>query len=175
MDYLEEVIDEKLKRKELDEIIPFSDIIDTNNCNNITSNTKMKVDKIKNKVVKLKNKQTIIWSDNNINNSNKYLLSKNEYLQTLEEIKKINVDDSVIYLILLRIGKSYDDNSRNNNYKYIGKKILNILYDCDKNMFLKKLKIKQNSNYNLIENDDGDIILYQKKFKKVPKTLTENF
>ena len=51
-------------------------------------------------------------------------------------------------------------------YKKIGRKVLIMLFDCNKNEFINNLKIKPKNIY-IKEDSHGDIVLYGQKFKKI--------
>lgn len=161
MDYLEEIIDKELKYKDREEYIPFYELLVDQKC---TSGKKLdKINKIVQYVTKYNDEQKNIWSQNI---DNRYELHRKSYEDLLNKVQKISLDSEILYTILYRIGQSeFNDNYK--IYKNIGRKILNVLCDYNKKMLLKNIKIKNEETEILIDDENGEIKLYDKKCLKI--------
>ena len=116
--------------------------------------------------IELKQKQNAIWNNNNI--VDKKQLCEELYNEVLNKVNKNNITDGVISTILNRISNSYTKENMK-DWKSIGVKILKLFYEYDYKLLYNVLKFN-NENFDiLIENNDGDIKIYNKKYSKIIK------
>lgn len=160
MDYLNKILDEKIdKWSNYNKDVPFYKVLVKEKCTKFNKRT---IDKIL-KIVKKRRCEILnLW---NSNYENKYLLYneiKNKYN---EEVSKISIDSSTIYTILKRIDKG-SRFEKYIDYKKNGLQLLTILFENNRLTFLENVKIKSKNNKYIIADDNGDICLYGKKFKK---------
>jgi len=161
MDYLEEVLDDYVKRKDENSYdVPLVDVLEKQKINKQDNKI---IDKIKKKSKELKYHQAKIW---NSECENKWELNKDLHDSILNDIKKIQIYPSTIYTILLRIHKSFTSN-KYDEYKQIGKRIMTLLYESNKFEFIKCIKINTKNKSFIIETDDGNINLYGINFEKI--------
>lgn len=165
MDYLERVIDEEIKRKGKDEYskdMLFKDLLSDSIVKKSEQNA---VNNLKKIVLDMKNNQNSIWASES---ENKRELSQSIYNDTLKKINNFSITEGVIYDILSRLSQGYIDSSMS-EWKSVGLKLLKLIYDNNKMLLFKLLKFN-NENYDiLIEDNNGEIVLYGKKFKKIAK------
>jgi hypothetical protein len=160
MDYLEKILDEQINRKESnDPTIKLHEILDGDEANKTEKKT---IDKIKKIVINMRKKQQNIWDSDA---DNRYELNDELKRQTILELKKHTITLPIIYTIMIRISKSYES-KRYEEYKSIGKLMLNTLYECDKIKFLKCIKIKNKNISTLIKDENGNVVIYGQKFNK---------
>lgn len=160
MDYLNKILDEKIKRKELyAKELPLNVILIKKK---LSKNNRRVIAKIQKIVTDMRKDFNKIWSDDNENKYELYLETKSMYYS---EISKYNINDEIIYNIINRISKSYTD-SKYEEYKYCGKILLNTLFDINKRSFIENIKIKPKNNSYLFKDSNGDIKLYGEKFRK---------
>lgn len=162
MDYLEEIMDKENKKKVDIETIPLNKILIKDKASKADRN---RIERIKTIVKSVTIQQQNIYMLQDCDN--KWELSQDIYNDGIKKLKKINIDSNIIYTILKRIDKSYtSETNKFEDYKKLGRKIFMMLYDTDKNNFIKNIKVKKNNIY-IIEDKNGDIKLYNKKFKKI--------
>ena len=162
MDYLEEIMDKENKKKVDIETIPLNKILIKDKASKADRN---RIERIKAIVKSVTIQQQNIYMLQDCDN--KWELSQDIYNDGIKKLKKINIDSNIIYTILKRIDKSYtSETSKFEDYKKLGRKIFMMLYDTDKNNFIKNTKVKKDNIY-IIEDKNGDIKLYNKKFKKI--------
>ena len=159
MDYLEKVLDNDIEKKEYEGNIPIVNLLVRCEENDTY---RMTIKRLKDKVKNMRTEQQKIWSGDY---SDKFLRCVDLYKDTLESISNIEVNDKLVYAIFNRIHKSNSD-EKYSEYKSIGKSILQLLYDSNKNEFLKSIKVKQNKTL-LKENLEGNIDLYGIKLSKI--------
>ena len=121
--------------------------------------------------IELKQKQNAIWNNNNI--VDKKQLCEELYNEVLNKVNKNNITDGVVSTILNRISNSYTKENMK-DWKSIGVKILKLFYEYDYKLLYNVLKFN-NENFDiLIENNDGDIKIYNKKYSKIIKKQLKN-
>ena len=163
MDYLEIVLDDNVKNNyNNEEYIKLETLLIKNK---IKKEDKKNIDKIKRYVKEMKYNQNKVWISD-IDKRNKLELNYFYHNETLNKIKKINITTEIIYAILVRISKSYISDTYK-EYKEYGQKILKLLYESNKILFLKNIKVKKESYEKLYKNDEGNIELYGVKFSKM--------
>lgn len=165
MDYLEQVLDEEIKRKGENEYT--KDVLLSDLLLNIkvSKSEKSVCDRLKKLILEMKEKQNKIWSGKY---DNKYELAQEIYTDTLNKLINFNITEGVVYTIIDRTSKGYVNESMK-EWKTIGLKILKLLYDYNKYTLLKLIKF-DNKNYDvLIENVNGNIKLYDKTYEKIAK------
>lgn len=161
MDFLEEIIDKELKYKDREDYIPFYSLLIKQKC--VTGTKSTRINTIIQHISYYNEEQKNIWSQDI---DNKYELHRITYENLLNKVKKINIDDEIVYTILYRISQA-EFNENYKIYKTIGRKILNVLYDCNKEILFKNIKIKNEDKKILIDSECGDIKLYDKKCLKI--------
>lgn len=162
MDYLEEIIDKENKKKIDTETIPLNKILVKDKASKEGRYTIEKIKSIVNSVV-IQQHNIYMLQDCD----NKWELSQDIYNNGVNKLKKIKINSNIIYTILKRIDKSYEsDTDKFADYKKIGRKIMMMLYDVYGDSFIKNIKVKKNNIY-IIEDENGGIKLYNKKFKKI--------
>ena len=159
MDYLNDVLNERLKctPKKYSKNINLSHIL----CKLKASKADRKlIENIKNIVEKNKKFNSKIWASNI---DNKYELIMEEKQVMINKLKKYKITPEVIYTIISRINKGYD-NEKYEEYKKIGLSIMKSLYENDKYTFLKCIKIKSKENRTIVKDVNGDVSLYGVKY-----------
>ena len=162
MDYLNKIFDEKIEKwsKGYNKEIPLYKILIKEKCNKFNKRT---IDKIVTAIKNMKIEIINIW---NSNYENKYFLYNETRSRYVQEISKLSIDSSTIYTILKRIDKS-SRFEKYSDYKKIGFQMLTILYETNRVSFLSNIKIKSKNNNYIVESDEGNIKLYNKKFIKI--------
>ncbi|MBU3216664.1 hypothetical protein LL033_17350 [Clostridium estertheticum] len=85
---------------------------------------------------------------------------------SLKEISKIEITTEMVYTIVKRLSDSYSTEEYQ-GYKKIGRNILKVLYSIDSVKFLSCLQIKPNISETIVRADDGEIYVYNVKYKKI--------
>lgn len=93
---------------------------------------------------------------------NKWDLYKERKNDLYKTLNSYDITESVIYKILCRINNEKDFAE----YTKIGKTMLDFIYNSNKNLFLKNIKIKKNNKI-IIKNNQGNINLYGEKYFKI--------
>lgn len=162
MDYLEEIIDKEINVKNYETDIPLSSILISEKASKAD---RRKIERIIKIVTEMKNTQNQIYNMQDCDN--KWELIQDNYNYNMKRLRKIHITSVMIYAIIKRIDDAYNnENSKFKEYKPISRKLLNTLFDYNHEYFLQNIKIKKNNIY-IIEDKDGDIKLYNKKFKKI--------
>lgn len=162
MDYLEEIIDKEINVKNYETDIPLSSILISEKASKAD---RRKIERIIKIVTEMKNAQNQIYNMQDCDN--KWELIQDNYNYNMKRLRKIYITSVMIYAIIKRIDDAYNnENSKFKEYKPISRKLLNTLFDYNHEYFLQNIKIKKNNIY-IIEDKDGDIKLYNKKFKKI--------
>lgn len=163
MDYLNEIIDKKCKRNtEYKKEIQFYELLVHKSNSKYSRKT---VDTIKKYIKSMdSNVKSIFIKKTDENKMDLYLSVKEE---TINKIKKTNITPEVIYILMKRVALSNRSSDyRYKEYKKIGRLLLNVIYEADKGMFLKNIKIKTNDNSTLIRDNEGNISIYGVNFRK---------
>ena len=163
MDFLQKVLDEDIIKLGNTKTLFLKDLlIDIK----IKNSERLVCDRLGKLFIELKQKQNAIWNNNNI--VDKKQLCDELYNEVLNKLNKNNITDGVVSTILNRISNSYTKENMK-DWKSIGVKILKLLYEYDYNLLYNVLKFN-NENFDiLIENNDGDIKIYNKKYSKIIK------
>lgn len=165
MDYLEKILDEDIINNKNEKIIGFKDLLvnikvenkEISTCNNL-----------RDIFMEFKEQQNKIWTNNLI--INKKELSDVLYNEILNKISKKNITEGVVYCILTRINNSYTKENMK-EWKSLGIKILKAIYDYNSNLLYNTLKLNNLNNDILLENNNGNIKIYNKKYIKIAKKL----
>lgn len=164
MDYLEIVLDENINNIKTNE--KSINLINLLHKCNAKKADRHNINKIKKVVKELKYKQSNIWNDSGIGYMQKIELLNDEHNQFMKKLSNITITKELIYTIMLRINES-NYNEKYIEYKSIGKRIINTLYNLDKVLFLKSFKIIKNNALFLQEDDNGNIKLYDLRLNKI--------
>lgn len=161
MDYLNQILDKNIIKNNRwnSKTIHIHKLLN-NGCNKKSSRNS--IDRIKNNYLDMKNKINYLYS---INAENKYEEIMFIKSTALANIKKIKIDEFIIYNIIKRISMS-EFNDKYKDYKNIGLGLLSLLYTADKISLLKSFNIKKKNNEYLYQDNDGDIKIYGICFKK---------
>lgn len=166
MDYLNDILNKKLTsmkdRNDKSILIHELFYIDESLLNNKV-NYKT-IGKVANIALKLKHKYVAIFN-NKQNYENVYEACCEARDEAIKKINKLELNDVIVYEIVKRISLSYTD-KKYKNFRQIGKYIFDLIYDKNKYGFMKNIKIKLNSNMELIEDIDGEIAIYGVNFAK---------
>ena len=165
MDYLQKVLDEDIIKSGKTKTLSLKDLLINIK---IKNSEKMICDRLGKLFIELKQKQNAIWNNNSI--VDKKQLCDELYNEVLNKVNKNNITDGVISTILNRISNSYTKENMK-DWKSIGVKILKLFYEYDYKLLYNVLKFN-NENFDiLIENNDGDIKIYNKKYSKIIKKI----
>lgn len=170
MDYLNKVIDKRIDKwsKGYDKEIKIHKLL----CGHTNKKTSRKtIEKIKKYYIDMRNNINYLYATNHPKKYEEIQYIKN---YTIDKVNKTNIDTNVVYNIIKRIGMS-DYNSKYEDYKKLGFKIISMLYECDKVSVLNCFKIKTKDNLFLIKDNKGDINIYGVLFKKTLKRGTHDF
>lgn len=160
MDYLNKILDEKIKRKDLyAKELPLSSILIKKKVRKTNRRT---IDKIKKIIKDMKNDFNRIWASDLENKYESYMEAKNYYYS---ELSKYKINDEIIYTIINRISKS-DSFDKYTEYKKYGNIMLTTLFNINKKYFIENIKIKPKNNSYLLSDPNGNIKIYGIKFKK---------
>lgn len=163
MDYLQKVLDESIIKIGNQKEVHLKDLLININ---YTNKDRLICDRLGNEFIEFKQKQNSIWNNNNI--ENKKVLCDELYNEVLNKINKKNITEGVVYTILSRISNSYTKENMK-EWKSIGIKILKLLYECDYRLFYNTLKFNNINNDIIIENNNGNIKIYNKNYSKIAK------
>lgn len=165
MDYLNEIIDKKVKRVKVNtDTIPLKDILVKAKSTRTSARI---IDIIKERIISTRKEINKLYLTNN---PDRHILA-NELKEDLYNfVSNYTITQEMIYTVISRISKSYT-NPRFEEYKRVGVLFLTILYSIDKKTFLSLIKVKDKENTYLIKEDadDYDVELYSLRYKKYKK------
>lgn len=163
MDYLQQVLNEDIIKLGNSKDIHLKDLLINIK---IKPNERLICDRLGEKFIELKEKQNKIWNTENL--ENKKEICNELYNNIFNSISKKNITEGIISLILTRISNSYTkDNMK--EWKSIGLKILKMLYQYDYRLFYNSIKLNNLNSDNIIEDNNGIIKIYNKKYSKISK------
>jgi hypothetical protein len=167
MDYLEIILDENIKNIDSNEsiTIPLYELLIKQKSYKAD---RKKIDKIKKYIKEMKYNQSKIWCGDF---DNKWELNRELYNNTLIKINNMSISKEIIYTIIFRISKSYN-NIKYEEYKKIGQRLLQMLYNSNRNEFLNCIKVKKKIDSVIIEDEYGDVKIYGLNYKKHQKMHT---
>lgn len=166
MDYLNDILNKKLTyikdKNEKSILIHELFHIDESMLNNkINYKT---IGKIANIALKLKHKYVSIFN-NKQNYENVYESCCEARNEAIKKINRLELNDVIIYEIVKRISLSYTD-KKYKSFRQVGKYIFDLIYNKNKYGFMKNIKVKLNNNIELIEDNNGEIVIYGVNFTK---------
>ena len=103
---------------------------------------------------------------------NKKEVCKDLYSDMLKRVNNKNITEGVTYTILNRINNSYKKENMK-EWKSVGIKILKLLYDYEYKLLYNTLKFNNINNDILVEDCNGNIKIYNKKYSKINKNLVK--
>ena len=161
MDYLNKILDVNIKRKARWEKkeIPLHVILIKRKA---TKCDRHSIQRLKKLAKNMKDEVGHLFSSNIDNKYERYNEIKDKYNK---RIKSFKINEEIIYEILRRIGMS-SDKEKYEEYKKIGKTLLNLLFENNKRDFLSNINIKPKENIYLYEDKNGDMNLYGVKLKR---------
>lgn len=165
MDYLNDVLNKKLetiKGKNNKKSILIHELFYINDENLNNKNNFYTIGKLCNIALKLKHKYINIYK-NKDKYDDLYKICSETREECVDKIKKLDINDTVIYEIVKRISLSYVDDHYK-NFRSIGKYIFELLYNRDRYGFVNHIKIKSKNNLELIEDKNGQISIYGVNF-----------
>ena len=168
MDYLQQVLDEDIiKKNNKESYIGISDLLikikatkkEISTCNNL-----------RDMFIDYKNKINNVWTNCSIDNKKE--VCKDLYNDMLKRVNNKNITEGVTYTILNRINNSYTKENMK-EWKSVGIKILKLLYDYEYKLLYNTLKFNNINNDILVEDCNGNIKIYNKKYSKINKKLVK--
>ena len=102
-----------------------------------------------------------IYKNNDTNKQYKYIASIEEKQQCLNELKKIDITDNLIKVLINKI----DNND--NQIKPIRRRLITLLYHINTEAFNNIFKEKKQQLKKLIPSKNGNIIIFGKHYKKI--------
>ena len=172
MDYLNDILNKKLESfkqtREKDILLHELFYVRDDEINNkINFKT---ISKMANISIKLKNKYKYIFNNRNLYD-NTYEVCLEARAEAVKKIKRMEINDTIVYEIIKRVSLSYID-KKYKSFRAIGKYVLDILYDNDRYGFIKNIKVKTKNNYELVEDKNGKISIYGVNFAE--KTASDS-
>ena len=161
MDYLNKILDVRIKKKSKWETkeLPFSSVLIKRKATKCDRHT---IQRLKKLAKDMRDEVACLFSSNE---ENKYEIYKEIKSKYNDKFSRFKINEEIIYEILRRINKS-SQTKKYEEYKYIGKTLLNLLFENNKKEFLDNITIKPKNNIYLYEDKNGDITLYGVKLKK---------
>jgi hypothetical protein len=158
MDYLENSINKNQKkiRAPKEEKITIGELVN-NNDYIIERKDKIKARRVIKECEILKNKSDLVWSNPTLSSQEKYFTTLELQDDFIKKIKNKKLTKEVICFILKNLSTK------------IQRKMLFTLYQTNPQQVEDLLMDKKKKIEIIKRDDDGDIILYQKKFKKIQK------
>ena len=161
MDYLNKILDEKIKRKkENSKELQLSSILIKKK---ISKQNRKSIMMIKRIVKEMRRDIKNIWCGDY---DNKYELYKDTKSYYYDKLSRFKINDEIIYCIIKRVSLSTND-IKYKEYKDCGKLMLNALYDINKIEFIKNIKVKPKNNSYIYTDNNGNISIYGVKFSKI--------
>lgn len=160
MDFLEKEVNkyQKNRNKYKKEVLSFYEILE-NESYNIHNTSYNQVNNVINLIKEMKEKQQIIMMNNNLSNDEKMKLYKENKQDYINYIGKMKFTRDTMITILKKLD--------NDEYKYLHKSIIKILFGYPNTSFFEIIKETQEKMYSLKRDDNfGDIEIYHMRFKK---------
>ena len=167
MDYLEEIVDETIKRNlNYNRTVKLVDLMETQPSCKASRKT---VDKVKKYYLEMRDRINYIYY---MNYDNKYEMVLEVKQETLDKLNKLKINSDVIYTILKRMAMYELGDKRYNEYRGYGLRCLTLLYDYNKRMFFSCFKVRSKKNEYIVPCKDGevaDLVIHGVGFKRVIK------